>query len=143
MIRYANINDKDIGIKLLSDHIKEFDFAKDWNQNCEEYYNELLKGLIQDKTIIISENNNKIDGALICAKVPNILNPYITQLQVLVTWVRKDKRGSSIFYRMNSFLEKEFDKYDIVRYHMPNITNVDFTKLGYYKISEMYIKEGK
>lgn len=141
MIRYATMKDKEQGLELLLKHVKDFDFAKKFEIDLTEYYDKLLENLIIDKTIIVSEEDGIINGCLIGARVPNALNPYLVQLQILAAWVREDKRGSSIFYRMNNFLDKEFKNFDKIYSAMPNVTNVKFDKLGYKKISINYIKE--
>lgn len=143
MIEYLKIEDKWQGAKLLNEHVKEFSFAKDFDNNIA-YYDVLLDNLIKDRTVIVSKDNNgNIDGTLICARVPMILNPSKMQLHVIVTWVKKDKRGSSIFYRMNSFLDKEFKNMDKIYYdyHIDNTTNINFEKLGYTKSDTLYVKE--
>lgn len=142
MIRYAIMADKDQGLKLLKEHIKEFEFAKDFKDDCSEYYDVLLTNLIKEKTIIVSENDGIIDGCLIGAKSPNTLNPYKSQLHMIVTWVHPDKRGSSIFYRMNALLDKDFKNMDKIYSCMPGITNVNHERLGYKRISINYIKKG-
>ena len=141
MIRYAEIKDIEQGVKLLNENIVKFDFAKNNKNNNTEYYNVLLQNLIKDKTVIVSENNSNIDGVLICARVPNILNPHNMQLQILVTWVKKNKRGSSIFYRMNKFLENEFKNFDKIYYDIHGETKLNYEKIGYRPLTTGYIKE--
>ena len=138
MVRIANLKDIKQGIVLLKKHIKEFDFGQ-FNEDNTDYYEGLLTACINDKTVIISENNNIIDGVLLGMKIPNLLNPNKTQLHILVTWVNKDKRGSSIFYKMNKLLEKEF-KMETIYYSIPE-TNINYNRLGYRKFQTMYIKD--
>ena len=103
-----------------------------------------MQAIAKDKTAIISENNGIIDGVLLGMKIPNLLNQYITQLHVLLTWVHPIKRGSSIFYRMNKMLEKEIKNHkevkEIIYYSIPN-TNINFNKLNYKEFQSMYKKE--
>ena len=139
IIRMAEMKDKEPGIKLLQEHIKEFNFGNFDNDNTE-YYNVLLENLIKDKTIIVAEEDGIINGVLIGARIPNLLNPHNVQLHILVSWVHKDKRGSSIFYRMNKYLEKNFTGMDIMFYQIPE-TNINFDRLGYKKFQTMHIKE--
>ena len=100
MIRIGENKDVEQGVKLLEQHRKEFDFGQ-FKEDNTEYYKGLMEAIAKDKTAIISENNGIIDGVLLGMKIPNLLNPHITQLHVLLTWVHPNKRGSSIFYRMN------------------------------------------
>jgi hypothetical protein len=103
-----------------------------------------MEAIAKDKTAIISENDGVIDGVLLGMKIPNLLNPQITQLHVLLTWVNPNKRGSSIFYRMNKMLEKEIKNHkevkDIIFYSIPK-TNINFNKLNYKEFQLMYKKE--
>ena len=143
MIRIGENKDVEQGVKLLDQHRKEFDFGK-FKEDNTEYYKGLMQAIAKDKTAIISENNGIIDGVLLGMKIPNLLNPYITQLHVLLTWVHPDKRGSSIFYRMNKMLEKEIKNHkevkEIIYYSIPN-TNINFNKLNYKEFQSMYKKE--
>ena len=106
MIRIGEDKDVEQGVRLLEEHRKEFDFGQFKDDNTE-YYKGLMKAIAKDKTSIVSENDGVIDGVLLGIKIPNLLNPNNIQLQVLLTWVHPNKRGSSIFYRMNKMLEKE------------------------------------
>jgi hypothetical protein len=143
MIRIGENKDVEQGVKLLDQHRKEFDFGK-FKEDNTQYYKGLMQAIAKDKTAIISENNGIIDGVLLGMKIPNLLNPYITQLHVLLTWVHPNKRGSSIFYRMNKMLEKEIKNHkevkEIIYYSIPN-TNINFNKLNYKEFQSMYKKE--
>ena len=138
MIRIAKLEDINQGIDLLKTYIKEFDFGQ-FKEDNTDYYKGLLESCIKDKTVIVSEQNGIINGVLIGMKVPNLLNPNKIQLHILVNWVHPNKRGSSIFYRMNKLLEKEFNM-ETIFYSIPE-TNINFNKLGYRKFQTMYIKE--
>ena len=144
MIRIGEYKDVDQGVKLLEQHRKEFDFGQ-FKEDNTEYYKGLMKSIAKDKTAVISEDENGvIDGVLLGMKIPNLLNPYLTQLHVLLTWVHPNKRGSSIFYRMNKKLEKEIKNHkevkDIIFYSIPK-TNINFNKLNYKEFQLMYKKE--
>ena len=143
MIRIGENKDVEQGVKLLDQHRKEFDFGK-FKEDNTQYYKGLMQAIAKDKTAIISEHNGIIDGVLLGMKIPNLLNPYITQLHVLLTWVHPNKRGSSIFYRMNKMLEKEIKNHkevkEIIYYSIPN-TNINFNKLNYKEFQSMYKKE--
>ena len=143
MIRIGENKDVEQGVKLLDQHRKEFDFGK-FKEDNTQYYKGLMQAIAKDKTAIISENNGIIDGVLLGMKIPNLLNPYITQLHVLLTWVHPNKRGSSIFYRMNKMLEKEIKNHkevkEIIYYSIPN-TNINFNKLNYKEFQSMHKKE--
>ena len=143
MIRIGENKDVEQGVKLLDQHRKEFDFGK-FKEDNTQYYKGLMQAIAKDKTAIISENNGIIDGVLLGMKIPNLLNPYITQLHVLLTWVHPNKRGSSIFYRMNKMLEKEIKDHkevkEIIYYSIPE-TNINFNKLNYKEFQSMYKKE--
>ena len=144
MIRIGEYKDVDQGVKLLEQHRMEFDFGK-FQEDNTEYYRGLMKAIAKDRTAVISEDKDKIiDGVLLGMKIPNLLNPHITQLHLLLTWVHPDKRGSSIFYRMNKMLEKKIKNHkevkDIIFYSIPK-TNINFNKLNYKEFQSMYKKE--
>ena len=143
MIRIGEDKDIEQGVKLLEEHRKEFDFGQFKDDNTE-YYKGLMKAIAKDKTSIVSENDGTIDGVLLGIKIPNLLNPNMIQLHVLLTWVHPNKRGSSIFYRMNKMLEKEIKNHkevkEIIYYSIPE-TNINFNKLKYKEIQSMYKKE--
>ena len=111
MIRIGEDKDVEQGVKLLEQHRIEFDFGQ-FKEDNTEYYKGLMKAIAKDKTAVISENNGIIDGVLLGMKIPNLLNPHITQLHVLLTWVHPNKRGSSIFYRMN---KKRLNQYEFLK----------------------------
>jgi len=143
MIRIGEDKDVEQGVKLLEQHRKEFDFGQ-FKEDNKEYYTGLFKAIAKDKTSIISQDNNEYNGMIMGLKFPNLLNPHITQLHVLLTWVHHNKRGSSIFYRMNKMLEKETKNHkevkEIIYYSIPT-TNINFNKLNYKQFQSMYKKE--
>jgi hypothetical protein len=144
MIKIAEFKHVDSGVELLEQHKNEFEFGQ-FDQDNREYYKGLLHACVKDKTVIVSENiNGVIDGVLLGIKIPNLLNPYRTQLHILLTWVHPDKRGSSIFYRMNKKLEETIKNHkevkDIIYYSIPE-TNINFNKLNYKEFQSMYKKE--
>ena len=144
MIRIGEYKDVDQGVKLLEQHRMEFDFGQ-FKEDNTEYYTGLFKAIAKDRTAVISEDKDKIiDGVLLGMKIPNLLNPHLCQLHILLTWVHHDKRGSSIFYRMNKMLEKEIKNHkevkDIIFYSIPK-TNINFNKLNYKEFQSMYKKE--
>lgn len=142
MIRLGENKDIEPGVQLIKKYIKEFNFGKNIEEDNTEYYTGLCDAMIKDKTVIVSENNNEIDGCLLGYRIPNLLNPNKVQLHILVTWVREDKRGSSIFYRMNKFLEENIIKKgeEVIYYSLPE-TNINHNKLGYIEYQKMFIKE--
>lgn len=141
MIRIGENKDIEQGVQLIQKYIKEFNFGKNIEDNTE-YYSGLCDAMIQDKTVIVSEDNNEINGCLLGYRIPNLLNPKNVQLHILVTWVREDKRGSSIFYRMNKFLEQNIIKQgeEVIYYSLPT-TKINHNKLGYREFQKMFIKE--
>ena len=139
MIRIGKKEDIEQGIVLLQKYVKEFNFGQ-FEEDNTEYYKVLFDACAKDKTAIVSENDGVIDGVLLGMIIPNLLNPHKQQLHILLTWVNKDKRGSSIFYRMHKMLEKEHNNIETIIYSIPE-TNVNFKKLGYKEFQTMYIKE--
>lgn len=140
MIRLLKVEDINYGVNLLKENVKEFDFGQFEDDNTE-YYKGLLDACVKDKTVIVSEDNGKINGTIIAIRVPNLLNPKNIQLHVLVNWVDKDKRNSSIFYRMYKKFEKDIikDNEEVIFYSVKE-TNIKFDKLGYKQFQTMYLK---
>ena len=147
MIRIGEHNDVPQGVELLKQYVKEFDFGQFKDDNTE-YYTGLMQAIAKDKTSVVSVNDDGvIDGVLLGIKVPNLLNPKDTQLHIILTWVHPNKRGSSIFYRMNNKLEKEVikthkDINDVIYYSIPQ-SNINYNKLDYKEFQTMYKKEIK
>lgn len=144
MIRIGEHKDIYQGAQLLKEYVQEFEWGKDIKQDNTEYYKQLMNAIATDKTAVVSVNDGIIDGVLLGFRTPNILNPHNTQLQIIVTWVHPSKRGSSIFYRMNKFLEDNIVKAgEEIIYHEITETNVNYKKLGYKKLSTLHIKGTK
>tara|TARA_R110002012_G_scaffold264491_1_gene447859 strand:+ start:2142 stop:2579 length:438 start_codon:yes stop_codon:yes gene_type:complete len=144
MIRIGENKDVQQGVKLLEEHRKEFDFGQ-FKEDNTEYYTGLFKAIAKDKTSIISQNNNEYNGMIMGLKFPNLLNPHLIQLHVLITWVHPNKRGSSVFYRMHKAFEKMIKENhkevkEIIYYSIPT-TNINFNKLNYKEFQSMYKKE--
>ena len=144
MIRIGELKDINQGVKLLEEHKNEFDFGR-FSQDNTEYYKGLMTAIAGDKTSIVSEEDGIINGLLLGLKIPNLLNPHLIQLHILITWVNPNKRGSSIFYRMHKAFEKEIKENhkevkDIIYYSIPE-TNINFNKLNYKEFQSMYKKE--
>ena len=144
MIRIGENKDVEQGVKLLEQHRKEFNFGQ-FKEDNTEYYKGLFKAIAKDKTSIISQDNNEYNGMIMGLKFPNLLNPHLIQLHVLITWVHPNKRGSFIFYRMHKAFEKMIKENhkevkEIIYYSIPT-TNINFNKLNYKEFQSMYKKE--
>ena len=136
-IRIGNENDVKQGSALIQAYIKEIKSFKNKILYPAEYYDDLCMSAAKDKTVIIAEEEGKIVGVLFGIIMPNYLFNE-QQLQVLVTWVRPDKRGSSAFIRMFKELTHRFgDKYNIVFKEIEE-TNLNYTKLNLTKIESSY-----
>lgn len=137
-IRIGNENDVQQGAALIQAYLKEIKFLNDKKLYPAEYYEDLCKAAAKDKSAIIAEENGQIIGVLFGVIMPNYL-VHEQQLQILVTWVRPDKRGSSAFIRMFKLLKKQFhNSYDIVFKEIQE-TNMDYTKLKLEKIESTYL----
>jgi len=144
MIRIGEDKDVEQGVKLLEQHRKEFDFGQFKDDNTE-YYKGLFNAIAKDKTSIISQDNDEYNGMIMGLKFPNLLNPNLIQLHVLITWVHPNKRGSSVFYRMHKAFEKTIKENhkevkEIIYYSIPK-TNINFNKLNYKEFQSMHKKE--
>ena len=144
MIRIGEDKDVNQGVKLLEQHRMEFDFGQ-FKEDNTEYYTGLFKAIAKDRTSIVSQDNNEFNGMIMGLKIPNLLNPHLLQMHVLITWVHPNKRGSSIFYRMHKAFEKEIKNNhkeikEIIYYSIPK-TNINFNKLNYKEFQSMYKKE--
>jgi hypothetical protein len=130
-IRMANKNDTQDGIKEIIKAVKEFPDMS-------------IKGLIDKGIIIVAEEDNKIIGCIISLLNANIWTA-MNELVTLVTWVHKDKRNSSAFYRMHKLYKEEYTKLKkenkidrVLMACLPNKTNIKFEKLGYKLIERTY-----
>ena len=144
MIRIGEDKDVEQGVKLLEKYRKEFDFGQ-FKEDNTEYYTGLFKAVAKDRTSIISQDNNEFNGMIMDLKIPNLLNPHLLQMHVLMLWVHPSKRGSSIFYRMHKAFEKEIkdnhkEVKEIIHYSIPE-TNINFDKLNYKKFQSMHIRK--
>lgn len=137
-IRIGNENDVQQGSALIQAYLKEIKCLNNKKLYPAEYYESLCKSAAKDKSVIIAEDNGQIIGVLFGVIMPNYL-VHEQQLQILVTWVRPDKRGSSAFIRMFKLLKKNFhNKYEIIFKEIDE-TNMNYTKLKLTKIETSYL----
>ena len=144
-IRMANKNDTQDGIKEIVKAIKEFpEFSIKGLIVTDEYYKNLIKLCLDRGMIIVAEEDNKIIGCLMSLINNNIFNA-MQELVTIVTWVHKDRRNSSAFYRMHKFYRAEYTK--LIKQNkidrvlipgLPDKTNIKFEKLGYKLIEKTY-----
>lgn len=144
-IRMANKNDTQDGIEEIVKAIKEFpEFSIKGLIVTDEYYKTLIKLCLDRGMIIVAEEDNKIIGCLMSLINNNIFNA-MQELVTIVTWVRKDRRNSSAFYRMHKFYRAEYTK--LIKQNkidrvlipcLPEKTNIKFEKLGYKLIEKTY-----
>ncbi len=137
-IRIGKENDVQQGAALMQAYLKEIKFLNDKKLYPADYYIDLCKAAVKDKSAIIAEENGQIIGVLFGVIMPNYL-VHEQQLQILMAWVRPNKRGSSAFIRMFKLLKKQFgNSYDIVFKEIKE-TNINYTKLKLKKIETSYI----
>jgi hypothetical protein len=144
-IRMANKNDTQDGIEEIVKAIKEFpEFSIKGLIVTDEYYKTLIKLCLDRGMIIVAEEDNKIIGCLMSLINNNIFNA-MQELVTIVTWVHKDRRNSSAFYRMHKFYRAEYTK--LIKQNkidrvlipcLPDKTNIKFEKLGYKLIEKTY-----
>ena len=144
-IRMANKNDTQDGIEEIVKAIKEFpEFSIKGLIVTDEYYKNLIKLCLDRGMIIVAEEDNKIIGCLMSLINNNIFNA-MQELVTIVTWVHKDRRNSSAFYRMHKFYRAEYTK--LIKQNkidrvlipcLPDKTNIKFEKLGYKLIEKTY-----
>lgn len=139
---------KDIkdGIKEIVEAVKEFpDFHVKGLIVTDQYYESLINLCMENGRIIIAKNNNKIIGCIMGLINVNVFTA-MNELVTIVTWVHKDKRNSSAFYRMFKMYKDEFKKLKqdnkIDRVLMAqltnNKTNIKFDKLNFKLIEKTY-----
>lgn len=144
-IRMANKNDTQDGIKEIIKAVKEFpDMSIKGLIVTDEYYKTLINLCFDKGVIIVAEEDNKIIGCIISLLNANIWTA-MNELVTIVTWVHKDKRNSSAFYRMHKLYKEEYiklkkeNKIDrVLMGCLPNKTNIKFEKLGYRLIEKTY-----
>jgi len=146
------VDNKDIenklnnGINEIVKAMKEFpDFTIKGLIVTNQYYEQLIKLCFEKGIIVIAEENNKIIGCIMSLINANIFTA-MNELVTVVTWVNKDKRNSSAFYRMFKLYKNEFQKLKkenkIDRVLMPSLnqykTNIKFDKLGFKLVEKTY-----
>lgn len=144
-IRMANKNDTQDGIKEIIKAVKEFpDMSIKGLIVTDEYYKTLINLCFDKGVIIVAEEDNKIIGCIISLLNANIWTA-MNELVTIVTWVHKDKRNSSAFYRMHKLYKEEYTKLKkenkidrVLMGCLPNKTNIKFEKLGYRLIEKTY-----
>ncbi len=144
-IRMANKNDTQDGIKEIIKAVKEFpDMSIKGLIVTDEYYKTLINLCFDKGVIIVAEEDNKIIGCIISLLNANIWTA-MNELVTIVTWVHKDKRNSSAFYRMHKLYKEEYTKLKkenkidrVLMACLPNKTNIKFEKLGYRLIEKTY-----
>ena len=144
-IRMANKNDTQDGIKEIIKAVKEFpDMSIKGLIVTDEYYKTLINLCFDKGVIIVAEEDNKIIGCIISLLNANIWTA-MNELVTLVTWVHKDRRNSSAFYRMHKLYKEEYTKLKqenkidrVLMACLPNKTNIKFEKLGYKLIERTY-----
>lgn len=144
-IRMANKNDTQDGIKEIIKAVKEFpDMSIKGLIVTDEYYKTLINLCFDKGVIIVAEEGNKIIGCIISLLNANIWTA-MNELVTIVTWVHKDKRNSSAFYRMHKLYKEEYTKLKkenkidrVLMGCLPNKTNIKFEKLGYRLIEKTY-----
>ena len=144
-IRMANKNDIQDGIKEIIKAVKEFpDMSIKGLIVTDEYYKSLINLCFEKGMIIVAEEDNKIIGCIISLSNANIWTA-MQELVTVVTWVHKDKRNSSAFYRMHKLYKEEYTKLKkenkidrVLMACLPNKTNIKFEKLGYKLIERTY-----
>lgn len=147
-IRIANINDMAAGIAAIKENLKEFpELASKHNILTDKYYETLFTHCLNKGVIIIAEENNNIIGVIISTINSNILTS-TNELITLVTWVHKDKRNGSCFYRLHKLYEEKYNKLlntkqieKVLIFKLPSKTNINYEKLGYKLTQSTYEKE--
>jgi len=141
-IRIANKNDIQDGIKEIIKAVKEFpEFTIKGLFVTDDYYKQLINLCFENGMIVVAEEDNKIIGCLM-GLINNNIFTAMQELVTIVTWVHKDKRNSSAFYRMHKLYKDEYTKLKqqnkidrVLMACLPNKTNIKFEKLG-YKLAE-------
>jgi len=141
-IRIANKNDIQDGIKEIITAVKEFpEFTIKGLFVTDDYYKQLINLCFDNGMIVVAEEDNKIIGCLM-GLINNNIFTAMQELVTIVTWVHKDKRNSSAFYRMHKLYKDEYTKLKqqnkidrVLMACLPNKTNIKFEKLG-YKLAE-------
>lgn len=144
-IRMANENDIQHGISQIMEAIKEFpEFKVEGFIVPMNYYKQLIHSCFKNGMIIVAEDNGKIIGCLMSIFNKNIFTG-LNELLTIVTWVHKNRRNSSAFYRMHKLYKQEYKKlikqnkiHRVLIYSLPNKTNIKLEKLGYNIVETAY-----
>jgi len=144
-IRIANKDDIKKGIEEIIEAVKEFpNFHIRGLIVTDQYYESLINICMEKGKIVIAEENDKIIGCIMGLVNANIFTA-MNELVTIVTWVHKDKRNSSAFYRMHKLYKEEYTKLKqenkidrVLMACLPGKTNIKFEKLGYKLIERTY-----
>lgn len=145
-IRIASKEIVEPGKKALIEATQEFE--KEFKIRglivTEQYYESLINLCLDKGVIIVAEEDNKIIGSIMAIINPNIFSA-LNELVTIVTWVHKDKRNSSAFYRMFKLYEKHFTKLKeenkidrVLMAKLTDRTNVKYENLGFKLIEKTY-----
>tara|TARA_B110000977_G_scaffold197705_1_gene280906 strand:+ start:2654 stop:3133 length:480 start_codon:yes stop_codon:yes gene_type:complete len=145
-IRIASKDDIKKGIKEIIEAVKEFpSFHIRGLIVTDQYYESLINICMEKGTIVIAEENDKIIGCIMGLVNSNIFTA-MNELVTIVTWVHKDRRNSSAFYRIFKMYKeiftklKEENKIDrvLMAELTDNKTNIKFDKLNFKLIEQTY-----
>lgn len=115
------------------------------NQN-PEYFSHLIYELISGKGFVLVDD--KLNGMLIAAMIPNIWCPKVYELKELAWWVKPEYRnstlGGKLWLEFNKKGEELLDNgrinivYSTIMVSSPSI---DYEKRGFKKLETTYFRE--
>jgi hypothetical protein len=137
-IRMANEDDIQNGISEIVKAVKEFpEFKVKGLIITDDYYKQLINLCITNGKVVIAEEDGNIIGCVMGLLNANIFTA-ANELVTIITWVHKDRRNSSTFYRMHKLYKEQYTKLKqqnkidrVLMACLPNKTNIKFEKLGY------------
>ena len=109
-IRMANEDDIQNGISEIVKAVKEFpEFKVKGLIITDDYYKQLINLCITNGKVVIAEEDGNIIGCVMGLLNANIFTA-ANELVTIITWVHKDRRNSSTFYRMHKLYKEQYTK---------------------------------
>lgn len=146
MIRKATIDDIPNILPLAYNFAKELENDFLLNKYSNKHAAALLARLVTTGICLIdTDNENNVNGVIGGLVSGNLWNPEVKQLEEIIYYVNKDKRRSTIGFK----LIKEYDKltkdYTLatlkLMHNSPDLTK-HYNKLGYQLLEKTYLRGG-
>ena len=108
---------------------------------------ELVRQCYLSGLSFVAKQDGKVLGGIGAYITPNVFAPDEKEINLIAQWVCKEKRGSTLYYRLYKAFEQEADKLmsdgladRIVAYHIPQHSGATMDRLGYRLATTTYVR---